>query len=156
MQFKIEQLALRVNPTRHTAAIDLLIDCGMLNWVRDTVTAKGLVRDCESINTANLSFNYDAIDGKELELLEYIEGNNWLQPFGDTPMVSHIGMHCTEDELEGWYALMERHKCPVVQDVRTLRHTNPIIKDTRRYHYVIFGTRWLIGVDMKFIVRIEV
>jgi hypothetical protein len=37
--------------------------------------------------------------------------------------------------------------------VDTYLHTNPVIKDSRRYTYVIFNTRDILGVDLKFIVR---
>lgn len=150
--FRIEQLALKLNPYAHEAALAFLAECGISDWVEDEVTARGVVQGQPGENTATLRFHYNAFAGKELEILQYTEGNNWLQDF-DGAIVSHIGMHCQEFELRHWFELMGRYEVPVAQEVFTQSHTNPTIKDARRYHYVIFETRGLIGVDMKFIVR---
>jgi hypothetical protein len=150
--FKIDQLALKLNPHAHDLALEFLADCGIKDWVEDTVHARGLVCAATAENTAKLRFNYDSFAGKELEVLQYIAGENWLQDF-DGAIVSHIGMHCSEHDLQHWFALMGRYGIAVIQEVFTDSHTNPAIKDERRYHYVIFNTRGLIGTDMKFIVR---
>lgn len=150
--FKIEQLAFKLNPHCHALALQFLADCGITDWVEDTVHARGIVMGSQGENTANLRFNYSAFAGKELEVLEYTEGANWLQDF-DGAIVSHIGMHVQEFALQHWFALMARYGIAVIQEVFTESHTNPAIKDERRYHYVIFNTRGLIGTDMKFIVR---
>lgn len=150
MQFKIQQLALVLNPELEWEAMLFLKDCGISDWVRDNVKAYGSVRGNSAENVADLQFNYAAFDGNELEILRYVEGRNWI---GDGPTVSHLGMHVTEDELMQWRRLMAKHDIRVAQEVWTEKHTNPRIADCRRYHYVIFDTRYLIGVDMKFIVR---
>lgn len=154
MKFKIEQLALVINEGHRTLALEFLADIGITDWVEDTVRADGSVFGVAGQeNTAQLRFNYDAFDGKELELLRYTEGRNWIETQG--ACVSHIGMHCTASELVDWRAFMAWRSIPVAQEVFTSSHTNPVIAGKRRYNYVIFDTRWLIGVDLKFIVRID-
>jgi hypothetical protein len=37
----------------------------------------------------------------------------------------------------------------------TISHTNPVIAGKRWYTYVIFDTRSILGIDLKFIVRRE-
>lgn len=153
MQFKIEQLALAINPEREEEALRFLADCGISNWITDTVFAEGRVFGEQARNIADLRYNYTALDGaKELELLKYTYGSNWLDTL-QMPCVSHIGMHVTHTELQDWMDLMSRHSIPIIQSVCTTQHSNPRIKDCRRYNYIICGTRSLIGVDMKFIVR---
>lgn len=154
MQFKIEQVA--IAPTDPLLARELLADLGIGDWVEDTVNAEGRVHGGVGSNTANLAFNYDAIEGKELEVLEYIGGVNWLED-GEQylpPTVSHLGMHCTEEELAHFRRLLcDDWGFVVAQEVWTQSHSNPAIKDERRYHYVIFDTRSVLGTDLKFIVR---
>lgn len=153
-KFKIEQLA--INPRNPETAKMLLQAMGVDEWTEDTVTAGGhvLVSQDEKVdatNTANLSFNYDLFPG-EFEVLEYTKGENWLQEWGAS-LVSHIGMHCTEEELWEWKEFFGRRYIPIVQEVWTMEHSNPAIKDMRKYHYCIFGTRDVLGCDVKFIVR---
>jgi hypothetical protein len=155
-KFRIEQIALA--PTDTNLARLVLKDLGLTEWVEDHVTATGKVHGEPASNEANLSFNYEAGRGVvplELELLEYTAGKNWIQDSADVgdPIVSHLGMHCTAEELEEYRAYFKRQGFMVAQEVDTTSHTNPAIKDSRRYKYVIFGTRHILGVDLKFIVR---
>lgn len=166
-QFKIEQVALFTQDS--AAARDFLSKLGMSDWHHDTVVARGSVfteSDCE--NTAHLAFNYQAGNGSdagagkplELEILDYTEGENWMnvsQDCGETGFsgaVSHLGMHVTEEELTQFDLVMQEFDIKIAQRVVTQSHTNPVIKDSRRYKYVIYDTRFLIGVDLKFIVRL--
>lgn len=157
LKFKIEQLALCfVNDAAREQAERFLERCGLSGWVRDRVRATGTVEGVAGRNSAKLAFNYDAFDGKELELLQYDQGRNWMEDTLDEQQgcaVSHIGMHCSEEELADWRGVMADFNVPLAQEVWTDSHTNPRIAGCRRYHYVIYSTRHLIGVDMKFIVR---
>ncbi len=152
MQFKIQQVALC--PRDPAKAHALLQKIGLTEWVRDQVVANGEVFGEDGENQANLSFNYEAFDGKELEVLEYVQGDNWMS--GRTPTVSHLGMHCTEAELDEWKAFFKAEGIEIAQEVFTQSHTNEfLVKNGRKYHYCIFDTREILGTDLKFIVRIE-
>jgi hypothetical protein len=168
-RFFIEQVALC--PKDPKAAIELLKALGLEAWAHDTVVAAGKVYGEERTNVAALAFNYQASRGLgdnflgdsfldsdarpiELEVLHYRAGNNWMEE--RPPSVSHIGMHCTESELEEWRRLLRSMGYCVAQEVFTESHTNPVIAGKRLYHYVIFDTRDVLGVDLKFIVRREV
>ena len=109
-------------------------------------------------NVANLAFNYQgsAVDAKslELEILDYKIGENWMARRAQS--VSHLGMHCTEDELAAWKAKFAENEIGIAQEVFTESHSNPVIKGKRTYHYVVFDTRNVLGVDLKFIVRRDV
>lgn len=152
MKFKIQQVALCPLDVKRAEA--LLAKLGLDSWARDTVVATGTVHGVEGSNRAQLAFNYDALDGNELELLHYTDGRNWM---ADTrPAVSHLGMHCTEDELAEWKKFFELEGIGIVQEVYTQSHTNKFLRDNgRKYHYCIFGTRDVLGTDLKFIVRID-
>lgn len=158
-KFKIEQVALA--PTDADKAIELLRAMGMDEWAHDIVVARGVVgnmRGDEPIsmaeNVAHLAFNYQALDNaKELEVLNYSAGANWLDSRG--PCVSHLGMHVEAGDLIAWKEFFRRRGIPVVQEVDTLTHSNPVIAGKRWYKYVIFGTHHILGVDLKFIVRKE-
>lgn len=151
--FKIEQLAIA---PRSPKAMQLLRDMGITEWVEDHVTAIHQTVYPEAPhnqNTAHLRFNYSALAGNELEVLEYTDGWSWLDAFEEFPVISHIGMHCSAEELEEWREFMRTRDIPVAQEVKTIKHTNPVIAGKRQYHYVVFDTRDIIGCDVKFIVR---
>ena len=151
--FKIEQLAL--HPRDPKAAIELLTAIGAHDWAHDVVEAAGEVFGSAGENVGHLAFNYDMIDGKELEVLHYAAGPNWMRNReGVTPhRVSHLGMHCTAGELDEWRAFFVGRGIPVAQEVLTEQHSNPVIAGKRWYQYVIFDTFDILGVDLKFIVR---
>lgn len=154
MKFQIEQIA--ICPRDPELAKQLLRDMGATDWVEDHVTASGKVFGETATNEANLSFNYDIFSGKEFEVLCYTDGENWLDSLErGFNTVSHLGMHCTAEELINWRAFFAERKIDVVQEVLTLQHTNPAIAGKRSYNYVIFGTKHILGVDLKFIVRIN-
>ena len=164
MKFIIEQVALF--PSNDEVAIEFLAAIGLDEWVRDRVTAEGIVFGDAAANVGNLAFNYQASDRiecnpkpLELEVLSYSEGRHWMtrEPaefFVDPmPRVSHFGMHVTESELSQWREKMTRLGVGVAQEVFTTSHENPAIAGKRLYHYTIFNTYPIIGVDLKFIVR---
>jgi hypothetical protein len=106
-------------------------------------------------NKANLSFAYS--EGKlEFEVLSYERGMNWVDEATKHKrnVVSHIGMHCTWEDLSRWKHFFAERCIAIAQEVFTESHTNPFLLETgRRYHYCIFDTRSILGVDVKFIVR---
>lgn len=149
--FKIEQVALC--PADAGAALELLEAMGLTDWVGDHVVAEGAVFGVHTTNEANLHFNYQGLDGAgELEVLNYTKGANWMAA-SRGPRVSHIGMHCTESELLDWRRFFHARNIGVAQEVFTVSHTNPHIAGNRTYHYTIFDTHPILGVDVKFIVR---
>lgn len=156
MKFVIEQIA--ICPPNPRRAKQLLSELGLAQWVEDIVVAEGFVLGevhQPAVNAAELSFNYqarkDCDSPLEFEVLHYTHGPNWMRRYG--PSVSHLGMHCTAEELEEWRHKFSALGIPVAQAVDTQSHSNPAIKDSRRYTYVIFDTRAILGVDLKFIVR---
>lgn len=163
LQIKVEQIAFTSSYPAATKAL-LASLLGMDSWTEDEVTTTGslFTEDDGFIrieNVANLSFNYAA--GLEFEILKYKSGRNWLEERGkpifggNWPELSHIGMHCTAEELVEWMNRMAENGVNILQDVTTVQHTNPFLVDCgRKYRYVIFGTEELLGFDFKLIVRI--
>jgi hypothetical protein len=94
-------------------------------------------------------------EGKEFEVLNYTWGQNWMQGEERKNSISHLGMHCTAEELVEWRRFFSERNIGVAQEVVTQSHTNLVIKGKRNYNYVIFDTREILSVDLKFIVRIE-
>lgn len=152
MKFVIEQVA--IAPRDAGAARQLLADMGAAEWSEDRVAADGRVFGAPRSNVAELAFNYDLLAGREFEVLNYVAGDSWL---GDNTQgsVSHFGMHCSADELIRWREFFAAREIPVAQEVMTRSHTNPHIAGERWYNYVIFNTKALLGVDVKFIVRLD-
>jgi hypothetical protein len=156
-KFKIEQVA--IYPYNPSIAKKILADLGLTDWSEDHVVAAGQVFGKPGVNEANLSFNYQAGSGSdesagkplEFEVLNYTSGESWMDK--RDYQVSHLGMHVNDEELEEFRAYFTSMNIGVAQEVFTQSHTNPVIKDSRRYHYVIFDTHGLLGVDLKFIVR---
>ncbi len=160
MKFMIEQIA--ICPADPSAAKRLLEDMGAGEWAEDHVVAEGEVFGSPGRNEADLSFNYDLVGGNEFEVLHYTTGINWMddrESKSDFPRatnsVSHLGMHCTSEELDGWREFFKEREIYVAQEVMTESHTNPVIAGKRSYNYVIFDTKEILGVDLKFIVRIN-
>lgn len=154
LAFRIEQLALY--PTDPQLARDFLTQLGAGEWANDLVHARGEVFSQPTRNAAELSFEYNLMRGaSELEVLNYTSGPNWMDVRDADPhRVSHLGMHCTEEELVRWREKFAALGVPVAQEVVTDTHTNPVIAGKRRYNYVIFDTYSILGVDLKFIVRL--
>ena len=78
-------------------------------------------------------------------------------------MIKHILRKCSQPswyhsfskELEKWKEFFHQRAIKISQEVFTDSHTNPVIAGKRSYNYVIFNTRPILGVDLKFIVRIN-
>lgn len=154
MKFKIEQIAICLGTESATSvAFYLLNDLGATEWSLDKVVAQGEVFGHPAGNVAKLAFNYDICSGKEFEVLQYIEGRNWVEHGDGPPRVSHFGMHVTAEELDQWRAFFEERNIAVAQEVFTESHTNEVIAGKRWYNYVIFDTVNILGTDLKFIVR---
>lgn len=150
MKFFIEQLALC--PSDPDAAKELLTAMGAGEWANDHVCASGTVRGEHASSEADLAFEYELMKGsRELEVLHYTSGRNWME--ANPHSVSHIGMHCGEEELALWKLFFAQRGIPIVQELHTSSHSNPVIAGKRQYHYCIFGTREILSVDVKFICR---
>jgi len=159
LKFRVEQIALA--PKNTERAIKLLSDLGLTEWFKDNVLATGQVFGVHGSNSALLQFNYQAGNGNdpagkplELEVLKYVDGNNWLRRRPENT-TSHLGMHVTSEELADFHAYFAAEGVSVAQEVFTDAHTNAAIRGERRYNYVIFDTVDIIGVDLKFIVRLD-
>ncbi len=157
MEFKLEQIAFGAeNPEKLMAQLTFL---GCKTWIHDKVKAAGTVFGLPAENVANLYYNYDL--GFELEILKYESGANWHQRRPNTPIfLSHIGMHVQDDEagfieIDNAVADMVSKGIGVAQVVKTISHSNPAIKDIRRYEYVVFDSAAKLGFDVKLIRRIN-
>jgi len=154
MKFVIEQIA--IAPADPIRAKVLLSEMGAVEWHNDHVVATGKVFGKTGTNEADLSFNYELFGGKEFEVLDYTDGENWVDSLmRGRNTVSHLGMHCTAEELVEWRKFFHERGYSVAQEVFTDSHTNPVIAGKRKYNYVIFDTKQVLGVDLKFIVRID-
>lgn len=157
MKFFIEQIA--IAPKDPVAARKLLDDMGAAqsSWAEDHVVAVGSVFGNGAANEANLSFNYGMgnINGSlEFEILEYTSGAAWVNPKEHGSVVSHFGMHVdSQAELDRWKVFFQQRGIGVAQEVQTQSHVNPVIAGKRWYTYLIFDTREVLGVDLKFILR---
>jgi Glyoxalase/Bleomycin resistance protein/Dioxygenase superfamily len=158
--YHIDQVAIVCRDSAATrAALDRIFsgEDTCLTWHKDTVHATGNVfGNHDTGNIANLSFNYELMANRlEFEVLQYVEGANWHDTaMHPTPGFSHLGMHV--DDVSWWVAHMSELGYKVAQQVVTDSHTNPAIKNSRRYQYVIFDTRETIGFDLKLIQRINI
>jgi hypothetical protein len=150
IKFNCEQVA--IYPNNPEAAIALLEALGAIEWARDHVCAEGRVFGHQDSNEADLAFNYQ-LGVKEFEVLNYTSGPNWIGEAFRHNTVSHLGMHCTEEELAEFKLFFKDQGIDIAQEVDTRSHTNPVIKGKRLYHYCIFNTKPILGVDLKFIVR---
>ena len=123
MKFFVEQVALCPNDPK--AAKELLTAMGAVTWHEDYVKAEGKVFGCDAAPEAELSFNYDILNATELEILHYTTQDNWMTTGNRRNSVSHLGMHCTAEELVQWRIFFADRNIPVAQEVITKSHTNP-------------------------------
>lgn len=154
---KLEQVAIYA-PDPYAKQQQLREALGLTEWVEDTVRAVGEVFGVEQENLATLLFNHQL--GYELELICYhnpFKPNNWHSAAGRdmaTTFLSHKGYHVTD------VAAAKQHyrDCgfAIAQEVYTIEHSNAYLRKIgRRYHYVVYDTRQLLGFDLKLIERIE-
>lgn len=127
------------------------------DWTEDLVTGRvSVFSEPETESRARLLFNYDL--GIEVEILTYLHGPNWHRHRGNDwtgpqvrpgakPFVSHIGLHVNDEELPTL-------PFPIAQRMVTTDHSNPAIAN-RSYEYVIYDTKPLLGVDLKYIKRLS-
>jgi len=128
------------------------------DWKKDTVVSKGIIRDESNVgyrkieNTAMLRFNYHVFPGKELELISYIDGPNFLN-FVNYGAISHFGTHVKS--IDDYCTVLHDQGFMVIQNVITQSHQSPNVLPYRRYHYVIYGHDNL-HFKIKLIERIDV
>ncbi len=129
-----------------------------LDWVRDRVDAIHLyLMEPSTLSfQVKLAFNYQLIDGIEVELIELVQGKS-IQIWDEPQSLSHLGYHVPDaesgpaeepmqEELKKWIAF----GCPIRQLSQTVLHTGT----TRRYRYAFADTRHLFGTYVKIIQRI--
>ncbi len=129
-----------------------------------------------------LFYNYEQnLQFKELELIQFLSHHNFhslvnktISPLGlyapalhqllsilkkrVTPVeyfISHIGIHCSEEEAMQWRLLFLSRGINAVHEDTSYSHTNPVIAGKRTYHNIIFGSREAIGFDFKACIRIN-
>lgn len=157
---KIEQIAF----TTATPSVDRDLWRYMLredqqettSWIVDNVVgdARVLLPNgswWEGESRAELSFNYDIIPGKEFELLNYTQGENFLH--GKCEGISHLGTHV--EDIDQATTLLVMQGLHLVQEMWTKSHSNKAIAGKRRYHYRIFGPAHAFGAYIKLIKRID-
>ncbi len=153
--FKIEQIAFAAKDP--AAVIRRYEDIGLDEWQYDHVVASGTVFGAKAENEADLAFNYQL--GYELEILKYTAGYNWHlhrpEPPSTDIFLSHQGMHVDHTEMLAFKRMMEGFEIQIAQELYTKSHTNPHIKDERRYHYVVFDSHKHFGFDLKLIERLN-
>ncbi len=155
--FKMDQLAFVARNDSDERTIKKFLRLDNADWVEDEVVAQGYVRGAghPCTNKAKLLFNYDL--GIEVEILRYLEGDNYVDRTGiPSCMLAHIGLHLEKgqrmpDALDNLV-----FTAPHAQQVWTVSHTTDFLVSTgRRYKYTIYDTRALLGVHLKVIERIE-
>lgn len=162
MKFYIDQLSLAPNNPAAAKALLSEMDAQTTQWHHDLVRAHGHVHGFDATQLAEHSFHYGFSHDKrdpghwplEVEVVQRVEGSDWLG--ANTPTVASIGMRCSDEELTAWRLFFERRRIPVAQEFVTATHTNPALaKKGRRYRHVVFNTRAILGVDVKFTVRLN-
>lgn len=154
----LDQIAFYAPGPLAEAEIKNMLGLANADWTEDYVTGDVKVFGGDpSVSKAKLQFNYDL--GIEVEILTYLEGPNWHRErerhsrhnddFEFNPrreaFVSHLGFHVNDEDMP---LLPWR----VAQSMITTFHSNPAIAG-RSYEYVIYDTKDMLGVDLKYIKR---
>jgi hypothetical protein len=166
---EFHQVAIHVPASFHGAAVGLLRLTGNAAWTRDTAMLHGEVWDEEageyrpSRTSAVMSFNYEMLNGRELEIVSYI-GESHHQLAGtvdrtDGMFISHMST-MTEDADGDAANFIEEARLRsslilrVVHRFETFDHTNEHVAFKKRFKEVVVGTRHICGFDLKFIERL--
>lgn len=153
-----DQIAFAAHNNNDVANIKRILRLEEAEWIEDEVVARGTVLgefgECE--NRAHLRFCYAY--GAEIEILQYLEGPNYLdRPGAFIPggQICHIGFHASKAEQIPEWMKDRAFPSAILQKVRTVSHTNEfLIKNGRKYDYTIYATQHLLGVNLKVIERI--
>jgi hypothetical protein len=178
----VDQVAIVVQKEMLETAKNLLGAMGHSEWTSDANKAVGTVFGVPSRVEGELHFSYSTINikpdrperGVEFEILVYntpdLTPQDGGDPFDDWHSsrnrrlgtshgteLSHFGFHLpSEKALEQVRKVMLDAGFDIAQEVRTVSHTNPFLKETgRKYHYLIFNSRDTLGFDAKFIARVQ-
>lgn len=149
---------------RHDEALAMLKACGYTEWSHDEALLLGVTSEGTCVTRGRMSFNYQFLGGKELELLTY-EGDSHHHRAGRVipgaegpcechpPFISHMSVH-VEHVFRRALDIVAATGCPIVHAFETFNHVNPEIKGRKRFREVIIGTREVLGYDMKLIERV--
>ena len=160
MPIKIDQIAFgtRLGFEETIHMLSGIFGLNLDDWVYDTVEG-----DCQLLNDwqmqphknkAKLAFHYGLMP-IEFEVLQYIEGRNWHDEIKDSVFLSHLGIHApTQSVFSHLYVGLSKY-FSIAQELQTVSHTNELIKNCRRYNYVIFNSRKQLGFDIKIIQRLD-
>lgn len=156
---QLDQVAFCARSTEHEFLIKKSLGLLGAQWIEDEVVATGYVNGIsgETTNRAKLLFCYKY--GIEIEILQYLEGKNYLdqeESFIESLKPCHFGFHVekgknlpegTENKVFGRF--------DVAQQVVTQSHTNEFLIETgRRYRYTIYNSKHVFGTHLKVIERI--
>ena len=149
----LDQIAFYAPDVYAQEAIKVMLGLDQAEWTEDIVTGEVKVfNEPSAVSKAKLLFNYD--HGIELEILTYLDGPHWHMPSPARPnpmprnsFMSHIGFHVNDEPLPDL-------RWPIAQSMITTHHTNPAIAG-RAYQYVIYDTKKLLGIDLKYIKRLR-
>lgn len=158
---KIDQIAFASYSDDNETAIKAKLGLADAEWVEDEVVAEGFVYPSgySKTNRAKLLFNYDL--GIEVEILRYLDGDNYLQSqLIPACHVCHIGYHLekgkTLPDMRLGSGIKHTFDFKIAQQVETKSHTNQFLIDTgRRYRYTIYDAKRFFGTNLKVIERLE-
>jgi hypothetical protein len=158
LKFEIHQISL--NPRNPDKARELLFDLGLTDWFVDTISSHGSVYGKDGCENRSVVYStYDADDCSltrtpvDLEIMKSLSGENWMDR--KSASVSHLGMYVTEEQLDRFRIYFNGKWIAVAQEIFTDYHSNTHINEKYRFHTVTFDTRDILGVDLMFIVRME-
>lgn len=102
----------------------------------DMETARWLLNEMGATDwlaaTEQRAYNYQL--GKEVELLQ-----------GVSPHTNYLGMYCSSAALEEWRTFFRAREIPLIQELE-------FTHNKQRQRSCLFGTRSILGVDLKFTV----
>lgn len=164
---EFHQVAIHVEPEMHEVAVKLLGITGNDEWSHDHATLVGEawngVEMVHMASEAAMSFNYQMLNGRELEIVSYIGGSHHdlsgVRATNPNGFISHMSTMCAdaEEEASNFIAQVSEDAdiaLRVVHRFDTYNHVNPHVAGKKRFREVVVGTREVAGFDLKFIQRL--
>jgi hypothetical protein len=155
--FKFHQVAMYTNYMER--AVMEYTALGYKDWIYDKAVLTGYLwsgnKWLEAETQAHMAFNYQIMP-MELEFLTYIGGaHRHLErsQLSAVPFISHMSVHV--EDLLVTKAIMERvHGMTPYHLFVTSNHSNPMVRNKKRFVECIYDTRGKLGYDIKLIQRI--
>jgi hypothetical protein len=139
-------------------SIDVLSTLGFSTWSRDEATLVGTYAGKPCTMEAQMAFNYQVLNGKELEFVRYFghpepRFGGKLRSGNGGPFISHISAYVDDIAVACGRVADERGMVPIHR-FNTSAHKNPQVVGKKFFREAIFNSYEDFGFNIKLIEKV--